>query len=256
MKYLLTIILLITFCFSVSLAQETTEDEEHFPQAGHALSEEGANEHTLVSPDELEATRSYQSGAVPLRPFDEGKWQKIVEGINYTEEPSEIREQKLFGPWGGALLRLISYTVIVGVLVLLVYYVGRYVSFGLKIQRTKLESEDLEKPVEDIGTLDIRQLLEQAKREGNFKLAVRLYYLDLLRRLNEKGAIAWKKDKTNREYLAELFSADFFFDDIRRLTLSYEAVWYGDHNLRADSFAVISTRFENINSKINSKEKA
>ena len=255
MKYLLSIILLVTFSRGVLLAQETTEEGEYFPQHEHALSGEESSQNTFVAPDQLETTRDYQSAPFTVRRFDESKWQKIISGINYNEEPLVVREHKLSGPWSGALLRVLAYTIVVGILVLLVYYVARYVSFDLKIERTKLESEGIDKPVEDIEILDIRQLLEQAKRDGNYKLAVRLYYLQLLKKLNEQGAIVWKKDKTNREYLSELFSGNFFFDDIRRLTLSYEAVWYGDHDLRADSFDLLSERFENIYSKINTKEK-
>ena len=255
MKYLLTVILVIIFFCRAVVAQETGKGGEPFPEDEHAFSDEPSNQHTLIAPDQVETTRSYQSASFTIRRFDEDKWRKIVHGINYNEEPSSAPEQNPFAPWTGTLLRLVSYAIIVAILLLLIYYVGRYVSFRLKIERTKLESDDLTKPVEDIQTLDIRQLLEQAKRDRNYKLAVRLYYLELLKKLNEEGAIIWKKDKTNREYLAELFSRNFFFDDIRRLTLSYEAVWYGDHYLGADSFSILSTRFENIYSSINTKEK-
>src|SRR5690606_20168955 len=104
-------------------------------------------------------------------------------------------------PWGGPLLRIIAYVVITAVIVALVYLVVRNISFDFKIRRTEISDSDLANPVEDIEAIDVETALERAIKEGNFRLAVRLYYLDLLKRLNETGVIVWKKDKTNRDYL-------------------------------------------------------
>ena len=204
----------------------------------------------LMAPVEMESTKGYQSEEIYLRDFNEGKWKAIVGDINFLEEPQQKEKEKQSRPWSGPLLRLISYTVVIGVILILIYYVLQYISFDEKIRRSTVEVDDEQSPVEDIAILDTRRLLEQAKRDKNYKLAVRLYYLELLKQLHARGAIAWKKDKTNREYLTELMSADFFFDEIRRLTNSYEAIWYGDHILGQNSFDTLSGRFETIYLKI------
>ena len=206
----------------------------------------------LMSPVELESTKGYQSEEMYLHDFDERKWKAIVGDINFLEEPKEKEkeEEKQSQPWSGPLLRLISYTVVIGVILILIYYVLQYISFDEKIRRSAIEVNDDQAPVEDIAILDTSRLLEQAKLDKNYKLAVRLYYLELLKQLNARGAIVWKKDKTNRDYLTELMSANFFFDEIRRLTTSYEAVWYGDHMLGQNSFETLSGRFETIYLKI------
>jgi hypothetical protein len=94
--------------------------------------------------------------------------------------------------------------------------------------------------------MDIEALLEQARRSGDFKAAVRLYYLKLLKRLHEMEKIVWKKEKTNRDYLSELFAKDFHFQRMRGLTLSYESVWYGDHDINPESFQRICSQFESV----------
>lgn len=239
-------------CHVVVLAQQFDSPTDSTQVATELESSDGVEDgHRLVPPDELESTREYQAEPMRLRDFDEDKWKSIVGNTNFLENSQKKTRQKKSQPWSGGLLRLISYTIIIGVVLLLVYYVVQYISFAPKIQRSKMEIEDIEKPVEDIAVLDTRQLLEQAIREGNYKLAVRLYYLELLKQLHAKGAIAWKKDKTNRDYLTELLSANFFFDEIRRLTRSYEAVWYGDHTLQRDSFQILSGHFEMMYLKIN-----
>ena len=216
-------------------------------------SDEETNVHNLVDPDELETTQAYLSEPVKMRPFDEHKWKSIVGSIDF-KETIEVREEKSYSPLSGNLLRVISFVVIAGLLITLVYYLTRYISVDYKIERSKLETDDLARPVENIAELDIERLLAQAKHDGHYKLAVRLYYLGLLKKLNDRGAIVWKKDKTNRDYLAELFSANIFFDEVKKLTRSYEAVWYGDHDLKPDTFTVVAAQFESIYGKLKTKE--
>ncbi len=214
-------------------------------------------DHVLVSPEELETISTYRSKDLKVTKFDDQKWKSIVNGIDYKEEDQEesekeeAEEEKRSAPWQGQALKVISFAVIAALLVAVIYYVTRFISLDAKIERVKLDTENLEAQVDDITELDIRQLLDQAKRDGNYKLAVRLYYLDLLKKLNDRGAIVWKKDKTNRDYLSELFSANLFFNEVRRLTLSYEAVWYGDHDLTPETFQFLTTQFENVYGQIN-----
>jgi hypothetical protein len=93
-------------------------------------------------------------------------------------------------------------------------------------------------------------LLAQARSAGNFKLAVRFYFLSILKKLHNSGIISWKRDKTNRDYLYELFSRNYYFEEIRRLTNSYEEVWYGEHVLTEESFQVLTEDFERIHDKL------
>jgi len=109
--------------------------------------------------------------------------------------------------------------------------------------------------VENIEDVDIQTLLERARAEGNFRMAVRLHYLALLKRLHELNMIAWKKDKTNRDYLSELFANGFHFEEIRKLTNSYEAVWYGEYPVHAEAFRHLSAQFESVYTKMNHSER-
>jgi len=238
----------------------------HLPNMGYAQQDfaqdtimqtepvyEETNNHALIDPVELETTRSYLSEPVKKRAFDKSRWKAITGDVDFQEEMVKDTEEKAYSPWSGDLLRMISFAVIAALLIALIYYLTRYISVDYKIERTKLNSEDLGKPVENIEELDIAQLLAQAKSEGNYKLAVRLYYLGLLKKLHDEGSIVWKKDKTNRDYLAELFSKGARFEEVRKLTRSYEAVWYGDHEIGAETFMAVAGQFEMVYGKINTK---
>jgi hypothetical protein len=231
--------------------QEDGEDGENaYPE------EDG---HQLVTPEELASTREYQSEQVELRKFDNLKWKEIAGETDYNEKAPEKPKSKeqsqnnlpSLAPWGGAVLRLIAYVVIAGVVILLLYLIIKNITFDVKLRKTKVTREDFDVPVENIEEIDIELLLQQARREGNYRLAVRLYYLGLLKKLNETGMIVWKKDKTNRDYLTELFQHEYHFDEIKALTLSYEKVWYGEHGLTPDSFQTITSGFESVYQKMN-----
>jgi hypothetical protein len=207
--------------------------------------------HALMAPDQLPTSRNYQHENVIMKKFDDAKWKEIAGTVNFNEKPVEIDEQRqIAGPWAGTVFKLISYIVIIGLVVLLLYYVVMNTYFEAKIKRMNIQGGDLQKAIENIEELDVDGLLDRAKKEGNFKVAVRLYYLSLLKKLHSLGVIAWKKDKTNRDYLGELLLQNFYFDEVRKLTLFYEAVWYGEHILKEASFQHLASEFETVFLKI------
>jgi hypothetical protein len=80
---------------------------------------------------------------------------------------------------------------------------------------------------EDIHALDFNALLSQAEAEGNYRLAVRLGYLFVLKQLTDQGLIQWQPDKTNHDYLRELTSGQLR-PAFREVTRQFEYVWYGE----------------------------
>lgn len=246
-------ILLLAFALHDAWGQESFSEEQQGVETDDIPEE---TVHELVSPENLETTRDYQDEHLPVRTFDDGKWKAIVGDLDYNEKPMEATDaEPLTLPWAGPVLKVIAYIVIIGLVLFLLYYLTKNITFDLRIERSKLQTEDLEKPVENIDSLDVDTLLEQARREGNFRMAIRLYYLGLLKKLNAAGVIVWKKDKTNRDYLSELFLKNFYYGEIRRLTVSYEAVWYGDHSLRGESLERLTNEFESAYRELNLDKK-
>jgi Domain of unknown function (DUF4129) len=80
---------------------------------------------------------------------------------------------------------------------------------------------------EDIHGLDFEALLTTAETAGNYRLAVRLGYLQVLKQLTDQGLIRWQPDKTNHDYLFEL-PAGPLPDAFRELTRQFDYVWYGE----------------------------
>ncbi len=54
----------------------------------------------------------------------------------------------------------------------------------------------------------------------------------------------------------ELYTKGFYFDDIRKLTLAYELVWYGEHTPQNETYQKLFSEFEAIFQKINTSAAA
>lgn len=106
---------------------------------------------------------------------------------------------------------------------------------------------------EDIAAVDLDALLRRALAERRHRDAVRLLYLRALQALAAGGVVDWQKDKTNRDYLAEVrrASADLArpFADVTRL---FEWVWYGEAAVDDAHFQSVQARFDGFTDALRS----
>jgi len=92
-------------------------------------------------------------------------------------------------------------------------------------------------------------LVEQAIRDGNYRIAVRYLYLQTLINLAEKNYIQAGSGKTNYQYVTELQN-QAFVNEFSSLTLQYEYVWYGEYSLDNEIFERVHIGFKNFNKKL------
>ncbi|MNK22217.1 hypothetical protein D3C87_404910 [compost metagenome] len=95
---------------------------------------------------------------------------------------------------------------------------------------------------ENIHQMDFKQLTEDTKKTGDYKLAVRYYYLWLLKKLSNNDIIDWHWDKTNRDYLYEIKNSTLK-KDFEYLSYVYDYSWYGDFPLDETAFVKAEKAF-------------
>ncbi|SDX94188.1 DUF4129 domain-containing protein [Hymenobacter psychrophilus] len=109
---------------------------------------------------------------------------------------------------------------------------------GLLGRRSRALPLPYEALAEDIRGIDFAAALARAEQAGNYRLALRLGYLQTLRHLTDRNLIQWQPDKTNHDYLRELAgtpqAAGF-----RTLTRQFEYVWYGELPLAAEQYPAL-----------------
>jgi hypothetical protein len=83
----------------------------------------------------------------------------------------------------------------------------------------------------DLELTDFPALIEAALKRGDYREAVRLRFIKVLKELSDREWIAWTKEKTNRSYVYELRNASstaHLADPFERITRWFDYCWYGD----------------------------
>lgn len=102
---------------------------------------------------------------------------------------------------------------------------------------------------ENIHEIDFETELQRLIAAQKYRLAVRLLYLQALKKLSDAEIIYWQPDKTNYNYLTEITRPELK-DDFRRLTLQFDYIWYGDFPVDEHKFEPINQSFNQFNNKI------
>lgn len=116
-------------------------------------------------------------------------------------------------------------------------------------QKIARESAGVTPPDENIFEIDYQREIEKAITVSNYRLAIRLMFLRLLRDLSQKNIIQYKHEKTNLDYLSQLSSGEYY-RDFFRLTRDYEYAWYGKFEVSSEAFKIIKNDFENFGHKL------
>nr|MDQ3048623.1 DUF4129 domain-containing protein [Bacteroidota bacterium] len=128
---------------------------------------------------------------------------------------------------------------IVTIIVLLLKNNIRSLFYG-KSAKVAIDFKEFE---EDIHAISFDKLIAEAIAKKDFRKAVRLHFLKLLKDLTDKDLIKWQIDKTNNDYSMELANSQYH-SQFRELALLYEYVWYGDFHLNEDSFSSTVSKFK------------
>lgn len=136
-----------------------------------------------------------------------------------------------FGPF--AWLFYLALAIAVIYLVYILLNEGGAGLFSTKKDRKLNNYEDI--TAENIENTDINVLIKNAENSNNFRLAIRYYYLLVLKHLSLKNHIKFEDDKTNAEYLNEIndkpFNKKFAYT-----SYLYNYIWYGEFPLNADKY--------------------
>ncbi len=194
-----------------------------------------------------------------VRKVEQKNWDDASEGLDYSKDvpkPPKERKPPSFGGFDG--INWTSMTQGWGDFfqVLAVLIAVAAIAFGIwrmlqaprnkQIPKSRDGVEITFDNLDDyLHETDLERFLREALAQGNDPLAVRLYYLQIIKSLSEKNAIKWSREKTNRDYLREMRghqSAGQF----REATLIYERVWYGNQTLSAAEFATLEPQMKRI----------
>ena len=100
-----------------------------------------------------------------------------------------------------------------------------------------------------IKTEDIQGLIKQAFDDKNYRLAIRYYYLFLLKLLTERELIDWQLQKTNDDYIIELAKSNLL-PQFKKVTILYDYIWYGEFTIDEAAYQSAKSNFDKLKNAI------
>lgn len=208
-----------------------------------------------------EKTAEYlQEDVTPIKQ-DKKAWKKIVDGKDFSETPEKKKEKKDKKPSNfnfpslhiGQAGKVFLFSLVILILAFIIYKLIANSNYRANKKVKKIRLVDIDDIEQNLDKADVDPFLFDAINQENYRLAIRLYYLKVLKHLMELDWIKWKKDKTNSEYLRELSSKEFY-TDFRLLTLMFERVWYGEVVLDDTTFKTAEQNFTSSISMLNAQK--
>lgn len=145
--------------------------------------------------------------------------------------------------------RFIIWFIIIGVFLAAIIYFLFQNKISLFSRESVASSHENAEEDENIFELSYNNLIHKAETEQNYRLAVRLMFLQTLKLLSETNHIKYQPDYTNLRYLQQLYQSKLY-NDFSHVTRDYEYVWYGKFEIAFEKYKVIKNDFLMLQNKI------
>ncbi len=156
-------------------------------------------------------------------------------------------------PEGGmGFLQYVLFGLLIMLLGFLIYQLFVKTSFDDKGAKVVVDFEELA-PTQ-IPKSELELLLEKALANDDFRGAIRLYFIFIIKGLSEKEWIRWEKKKTNFSYLIEMRGKPQY-DSFNDAVSIYELVWYGNYRVKKEDFSSLEPKFKSLLNSLNSEGK-
>lgn len=191
----------------------------------------------------MDALRSNPDFQYKERLVDLSWWDRFKRWVGYKIAELMTRE----GSWS-LLKNVILVLGILSLLYLIIKLLGMDIAniFSGKVKTAGLEYGEY---TENIHAIDFETELQKAIQAGNHRLAVRLLYLNCLKKLSDYQLIDWQPAKTNANYINELSNTPLK-DEFRQLTRQFEYVWYGDFGINQRHFTNLHEAFQQFDKEL------
>jgi hypothetical protein len=243
MRFYLILVLLIGMAIPKSFAQAPHAAK----QKPHLVLDSSKVELRHFNEDKLKAYRQDPAFLYDdVVPKDESLWARfwrwvwdVIRDIFGSSHAPDIKSPPS---------QVLKYLVIAVFAGLVVFLIVKLTGIDLRIFSKKSKTVDVPytEALDNIHEIDFSDETEKAIANGNFRLAVRLFYLQTLKKLDDQQLIRWQPEKTNQVYVAELNDSKLR-DTFNQLTLQFEYVWYGEFFIDRENFNQIRSLFDQFN---------
>jgi hypothetical protein len=165
-------------------------------------------------------------------------------------ENKELRDERdnsvLNQPW----FNLLIWVIIIGIFgAAIIYFLAQNkISIFSKTSEATASEEESEEH-EDIFRISYSKHIQNAEKEKNYRVAIRLMFLQTLKSMSEAGIIHYQPDLTDLDYLQQL-SQSKYYNEFFNVMRSYEYVWYGKFDISTERYATVKNDFIKLQNRI------
>lgn len=187
-------------------------------------------------------------------------WEELTKEIDYTETYSEFQKdttekrneihfspREIRNPQTLKIFVLILIGAILLALVVILIISLSKANITTSV-RTKIAIEEIDDPSQH-QLSDLEKFLLEATEAGDYRLALRIQFLILIKALNDSEIITWKKEKTNTDYYYELINKPFHAN-YKVIVTMFEKSWYANYPVNSNTYSELSKKFNNIKESI------
>ncbi|MBK6952415.1 MAG: hypothetical protein IPH24_10330 [Crocinitomicaceae bacterium] len=169
---------------------------------------------------------------------------KERESYQEPETPKMDLDFSGLGPIGYILL---------GIFILLIAFLIYYLFVNRVKDGKTVSAINLEETAPtEIPLTELQRMLQEALARADYRGAVRIYFIFIVRDLSQKNWINWEKEKTNFHYLREMSSRSEY-NDFNKSVSYFEIIWYGKREIDKSTFDQIKPDFTNFLDKLGVK---
>lgn len=195
----------------------------------------------------------YDSSAVTQRSFSNASIEEYKQNKDFQYETTMVETPSTWDrfwnwfwrlvnnimstPEGQATLKVLYWVLGIGAIAFFIYKVVRMNRLAVFANESK-SSGGYKVDSEDIHSIPFDLAINEALQQGNYRLAVRLLYLQHLKMLADRNMIAWQPNKTNTDYWREITN-ETLQQIFKSATNIFEYAWYGSHSVSKDDYAVM-----------------
>jgi hypothetical protein len=260
LKFLLKYIFVV-FCFFVftNVQAQTVDEEAALPEdveqmldsisvdsiASQVASEDEEQEY---NEDETLALQELEKGYA-TRKYNEATWRAdtSLADFNYVRPQPKPKKQttppKASRNWtmSDNMITMIIYGLIAIILIAAIYAFFGDSIFG---RVDKKPDEHIEAGWEDVENFtEWERAVNEAEAAGDYRLAIRIHFLQCLQDLSQSGLIEYKKDNTNSVYINQMRSTKFS-KRFMQLCRMFDYTWYGKYGIDQVQYQQTKSQFK------------
>ncbi len=236
----------LAICFYNVRCQEIPEQEETVAPHEENEMSETFNKTVTDTP-----TCRMVPDSVPSRLKNEKAFAYANDATLWTKKEKKESDDSSTGLFEGIerflqsrTVRVVFYLVVALAVIWIIYRLVVVNNLFVFSSRKKISVNDEEELPETEGK--IRERIEAAVHNGDYRLATRLLYIETLQWLDQLQMIRYQADATNQQYVQQMDRTDKG-REFRQLTRVFDYVWYGKFPVSSDKFEVIRKNFKAFN---------